>query len=114
MQVLVPHCGATLFCAGTSAKRAAAAVEKILSAGISGFSWRQRGTEPFEADVSGGAHVQHSCMPAQAHSTMVPSTHTRMHTCAGTQLIVASLFQRHDGNQAAVALAIISIVLLPP
>jgi hypothetical protein len=48
------HTGCLLipYDAGTSSKRAAAAVENVAAGGVSGFSWRQRGTESFEADVS--------------------------------------------------------------
>jgi hypothetical protein len=39
--------------AGASVKKAAGAVEKLASkGGLTGFSWRQRGTDPHEVDVS--------------------------------------------------------------
>jgi hypothetical protein len=41
------------YAAGASVKKAAGAVEKLASGGgLPGYSWRQRGTDPHEVDVS--------------------------------------------------------------
>lgn len=49
---------------GAPVKKAAGVVEKLAAGGLPGFSWRQRGTEAYEAEVQqgGGTSTLHNSL----------------------------------------------------
>jgi hypothetical protein len=50
-------------------KKAAGAVEKLVTSGtLIGYSWRQRGTDPHEVDVSGSLCLAAAAKPEELHN----------------------------------------------